>query len=82
MRFERLDDESQLAIIHETILGRVLYSMDLSKDKKKITDLKNALEKVLEKEMKDNLMASKIEKPKHHPRSLISMFDSPKLQHD
>ncbi len=56
--------------------------MDLSKDKKKITDLKNALEKVLEKEMKANLTAVKIEKPTHRPRSLISMFEPPKLQHD
>jgi NTE family protein len=69
-------DKPELALIHETILGRVLYSMDLSKDKK--LQLKNAVEKVLEKETK---MAVKMV-PIHRPRSLIGMFEPPQLHHD
>jgi NTE family protein len=71
-------DKPELALIHETILGRVLYSMDSSKDKK--IQLKNALEKVLEKEIKAVKAVKMV--PEHRPRSLIGMFEPPQLHHD
>ncbi len=56
-------------------MGRVLYSMNLGRDKK--IQLKSALEKVLEKEIKAVKAVKMV--PEHRPRSLIGMFEPPRM---
>lgn len=77
------EDRARVDLIHETILGRVISSIDLSKEKK--TQLINSIEKEMKAqpaELRSEDVKTRSEEDQYHySRSLISMFDPPQKHH-